>query len=263
MKRKPWTWRFNLQQRQQRYQQERPNYVSTSTPITRRWVPDTLVRTGKWRRKEVCEVEGKQSCGTQTEKYENGWWCRRAVPNLKMAEKRPPVVRVHAGQGIANSWASVFRQTSQSQPRTKWTLRRNSAQARNTSEWCTANGRRHRVPRRRWNAPEKSTPKVRNENYWNLLKPQPQRKMENAVNRVGKAAAFQRVKGQRQQCRSHDHNTNSCRGQPTETGSGCQRRPPCSPVKRTYRKRTSQNTHTHTHTHHNNTGSTTTAGNNA
>jgi hypothetical protein len=113
-------------------------------------------------------------------------------------------------------------------------------------EWRFAVSRKQRVSRKRRNVPaERHAANVEKvTNYWNVL--QPWHRRRTTVDHVGKASAFQRV-----DTIGRDQNfTASCRGQPMEAGSGCQRRPPCPLVKRTYQSSsTCQNTHTHTHTH--------------
>ena len=112
-------------------------------------------------------------------------------------------------------------------------------------EWRISNPRKQRGFGKRRNVPaerhaafvEKVT------NYWNVLRPWHGRR-RTTVDHVGRASAFQRV-----DTIARDQNfTASGRGQPTEAESGCQRRPLCAPVTRTYQSSSiRQNTHTNTH----------------
>ena len=113
-------------------------------------------------------------------------------------------------------------------------------------EWRIANPRKQRGFGKRRNVPaERHTANVEKvTNYWNVLRPWHGRR--TTVDHVGRASAFQRV-----DTIARDQNfTANGRGQPTEAESGCQRRPLCAPVTRTYQSSSiRQNTHTHTHTH--------------
>ena len=90
---------------------------------------------------------------------------------------------------------------------------------------------------------------IKTTNYWDVLQPRCGRR--STMGHVGKAVAFQGMEIPGRKRRIISSQVENCRGQPTEAESGCQRRPLCAPVTRTYRerRRTSRNTHTHTHTH--------------
>ena len=236
-----------------------------------------------WRLKEACEVGARRSCGVQTEAGENVL-CSQWVPtNPRRAEAPRRRGLLPAGQGIADSWASVVRgnlaQRWRGQPRTGRALRRNSVQAVDGADWhlpslrmqripvasrsserpngrgCAAEGtyvadwrlaipRRHRIPRRQSNVPCRSSGNViKTTNYWDVLQPRCGRR--STMGHVGKAVAFQGMEIPGRKRRIISSQVENCRGQPTEAESGCQRRPLCAPVTRTYRerRRTSRNTH--------------------
>ena len=162
-----------------------------------------------------------------------------AVPRMALAPERrglPP-----AGQGIADSRASVVQRTGRGhgQPKSSLPLKQNGI----------------------------SSQQLKSANYWDTFRTT----QRPSIRQVGRAAVLQTLNNKKQTAAMNERNnvsenssSSNRRGQPTDTRSGCQRRPPCGPVKRTYANKkfnwnagfntrntqvTSQNTHTHTHTH--------------
>ena len=105
---------------------------------------------------------------------QNVLYSQRVSTNPRKAEAPRRRGLLPAGQGIADSWASVVRgnlnQRSLGRPRSEWPLRRNSVHAMDDAEWRLANPRRQRIPRRRWNVPDENSVNGR-ANYWDVLQP--------------------------------------------------------------------------------------------